>query len=82
MRSIKSHGTRGRQSREQGSLDLTALLRPGPKNVQWEADKAGWRAFVFGNTMSGFPAGNRLDRAWRRGYEAGQRSDNAAGLML
>jgi hypothetical protein len=82
VRSIKSHATRGRQSREKGSRDLVALLLSASTNAEWEADKAGWRAFVFGNTMSGFRVGSRLDRAWRRGYEAAQRSDNPAGLML
>jgi hypothetical protein len=63
-------------------LDIMTLLGPAPTNAEWEADKAGWRAFVFGNTASGFRAGSRLDRAWQRGYEAAARSDEPAALML
>ncbi|MBB3694985.1 hypothetical protein [Sphingomonas sp. BK580] len=63
-------------------LDIMKLVGPTATNAEWEADKAGWRAFVFGNTASGFRAGSRLDRAWRRGYEAAARSDEPAALML
>jgi hypothetical protein len=82
VRSIKSHAARARQSRPPPVLDIMTLLGPAPTKAEWEADKAGWRAFVFGNTASGFGAGSRLDRAWRRGYEAAARSDEPAALML
>jgi len=63
-------------------LDLMTLLAPAPVDEHWEADKAGWRAFVMGNLTSGYRSGSRLQAAWQRGYDAASRSSDPVGLML
>lgn len=63
-------------------LEIMALLAPRPVDRDWEAEKAGWRSFVMGNTTSGYPSGSRLQAAWQRGYDAASRSNDPVGLML
>ena len=63
-------------------VDLMTLLAPAPVDEDWEADKAGWRAFVMGNPTSGYRPGSRLQAAWQRGYDAAARSSDPVGLML
>lgn len=63
-------------------LDLLALLGPAPLDPEWEAEKSGWRSFVFGHQSSCYRRGSRLDRAWRRGFEAASRSTNPELLIL
>jgi hypothetical protein len=63
-------------------VDLMTLLAPAPVDEDWEADKAGWRAFVMGNPTSGYRPGSRLQAAWQRGYDAASRSSEPVGLML
>jgi len=63
-------------------VDLMTLLAPPPVDEDWEADKAGWRAFVMGNMTSGHRSGSRLQAAWQRGYDAASRSNDPVGLML
>ena len=82
MRGIKTQARQGRQLRSRRTVRLLPLLKPGRVDPEWEADKAGWRAYVFGHTASGFRVGSRLDRAWRCGYEAAERSADAVALML
>ncbi|MDR6790616.1 hypothetical protein J2Y58_003999 [Sphingomonas sp. BE138] len=64
------------------ALDLMTLLGPAAIDAEWEAEKAGWRAFVMGNTGCCHRPGSRLARAFQRGYDAAERSDDAVGLML
>lgn len=61
---------------------LMTLLAPAPVDEEWEADKAGWRAFVMGNPTSGYRPESRLQAAWQRGYDAASRSSDPVGLML
>lgn len=63
-------------------VDLMTLLAPAPVDEDWEADKAGWRAFVMGHTTSEYRSGSRLQGAWQRGYDAASRSSDPIGLML
>ena len=63
-------------------VDLMTLLAPAPVDEDWEADKAGWRAFVMGNPTSGYRPGSRLQAAWQRGYDAASRSSEPVGVML
>jgi hypothetical protein len=63
-------------------LDLMTLLAPAPVDEDWEAEKAGWRCFVMGNTTLSHPSGSRLRAAWQRGYDAASRSSDPVGLML
>lgn len=63
-------------------LDLLALLAPAPTDPLWEAEKAGWRAFVMGHAGSGYRRGSAADRAWQRGYDAAAKSRDPQGLML
>ena len=63
-------------------LDLMTLLAPAPVDEEWEADKAGWRAFVMGDTVPEYPSGSGLDAAWQRGHDAASRSSDPVGLML
>lgn len=77
------------QASEDHRLYLLALLAPRPVDEDWEAEKAGWRAFVMdhadpGDHVSGRlqAAGCRLHAAWQRGYDAASRSSDPVGLML
>jgi len=63
-------------------LDLMTLLAPAPVDEDWEAEKAGWRCLVMGNTTPSHPSGSRLRAAWQRGYDAASRSSDPVGLML
>ncbi len=63
-------------------LDLLTLLGPAPVDPLWEAEKAGWRAFVMGHGGSGYRRGSARDRAWQRGYKAAARSPHPARFML
>jgi hypothetical protein len=63
-------------------LDLLTLLGPAPVDVLWEAEKAGWRAFVMGHGGSGYRRGSARDQAWQRGFDAAAASRDPAGLML
>lgn len=82
MRGIKAQAMQGRQLRLLRLIRLLPLLNRVHLDAEWKADKAGWRAYVFGHTASGFRAGSRLDRAWHRGYEAAARSADPVALML
>ena len=62
--------------------DLMALLASTPVDEDWEAEKAGWRCFVMGNTTPSGRSGSRLRGAWQRGYDAASRSSDPVGLML
>lgn len=62
--------------------DLMVLLAPGPPDAEWEAEKAGWRARAMGNVVCSYRDGSRLARAWRRGFDAADRSNDPLGLML
>ena len=64
------------------TLQLLELLGPGHVDPVWEAEKAGWRCFVFGNVRSAYRRGSRLDAAWQRGFHAASRSRDPAGHML
>jgi len=63
-------------------IDLMALLAPAPVDEDWEAEKAGWRCFVMGNTTPSGRSGSRMRAAWQRGYDAASRSSDPVGLML
>lgn len=63
-------------------LDLMALLAPAKPNPEWEAEKLGWRCFVFGNDRSTYRRGSRLRAAWQRGYDAAARSEHPNLHML
>ena len=63
-------------------LDLLTLLGPAPVDALWEAEKAGWRAFVMGNSGSGYRRGSARDQAWQRGFDAAAASPDPASLML
>ncbi|NYI25039.1 hypothetical protein EWH08_19815 [Sphingobium indicum] len=63
-------------------LDLLTLLGPAPVDVLWEAEKAGWRAFVMGHGGSGYRRGSARDQAWQRGFDAAAASRDPASLML
>ena len=63
-------------------LDLMTLLGPAPVDALWEAEKAGWRAFVMGHGGSGYRRGSAKDQAWQRGFEAAAASRDPIGLML
>lgn len=63
-------------------LDLLTLLGPAPVDALWEAEKAGWRAFVMGHSGSGYRRGSARDQAWQRGFDAAAASRNPARLML
>ena len=58
------------------------LLAPAPPDPLWEAEKAGWRCFVFGTTGCCHRRGSRLAAAWARGFAATARSPDPVGLML
>lgn len=58
------------------------LLAPGPSDPLWEAEKSGWRCFVFGNTGCCFRRSSRLAAEWERGFAAAARSSDPVGLML
>jgi hypothetical protein len=80
---IKSQPNRVRQCRwHDRRLDLMQLLGPAPANADWEAEKAGWRSFVMGNTNPAYRRGTKLHQAWQRGYDGASRSTDAAGSML
>ena len=59
-----------------------APLAPLPPDPVWEAEKAGWRCFVMGNTGCCHRRGSRLVDAWQRGFDAARRSPDPVGLML
>lgn len=83
MSGIKSQPNRVRQCRRRDRrLDLMQLLGPAPANAEWEAEKAGWRSFVMGNTNPAYRRGTKLHQAWQRGYDGASRSTDAAGSML
>jgi hypothetical protein len=63
-------------------IDLMELLASTPVDEDWEAEKAGWRCFVMGNTTPSGRSGSRLRAAWQRGYDAASRSSDPVGLML
>lgn len=63
-------------------LDLMALLAPAKLDPEWEAEKLGWRCFVFGNHRSTYRRGSRLRAAWQRGYDAAAQSEHPDLLML
>jgi len=63
-------------------IDLMALLASTPVDEDWEAEKAGWRCFVMGNTTPSGRSGSRLRAAWQRGYDAASRSTDPVCLML
>lgn len=63
-------------------IDLMALLAPAPVDEDWEAERAGWRCFVMGNTTPSGRSGSRMRAAWQRGYDAASRSSDPVGLML
>jgi hypothetical protein len=62
-------------------LDLMQLLGPTRPDPVWQAERAGWRCYVFGNGC-GYRAGTRLAAAWERGFAAAARSSDPTGLML
>ncbi|WP_174297427.1 hypothetical protein [Sphingomonas bacterium] len=62
-------------------LDLLVLLATAPADPAWEAEKAGWRCFVMGNTNSAYRRGSRLHAAWQRGFDAAARSPDPERLM-
>lgn len=82
MGSITSPTGTDRQPATLPRLDLMRLLAPGPLDRGWEADKAGWRCFVMGNTRNSYRRGTRLHAAWQRGFDAAARSDNPEQRML
>jgi hypothetical protein len=61
---------------------LLDLLAAGPPNAEWEAEKAGWRAQVMGNSACCYRRGSRLAGAWHRGFDAAAHSSDPLGLML
>jgi hypothetical protein len=63
-------------------VDLMTLLAPATVDEGWEANKAGWRAFVMGNPTSGYRSGSRLQATWQRGYDAASCSSDHIGMML
>lgn len=63
-------------------LDLMQLLGPARLDPLWEAEKAGWRSFVFQNINCSYRRGSRLAAAWERGFAAAARSTDPVGLML
>lgn len=63
-------------------IDLMTLLAPAPVDEDWEAEKAGWRSFVMGNTTPSGRSGSSIRTAWQRGYDAASRSSDPVGLML
>jgi hypothetical protein len=63
-------------------LDFMALLAPAPRDPEWEAEKLGWRCFVFGNANPSYRRGSRLRAAWQRGYDAAARSERSDLYML
>ena len=63
-------------------LDLLDLLAPAPLDPLSEAEKTGWRCFVFGNAGCCYRRGSRLAAAWERGFAAAGRSSDPVGLML
>lgn len=63
-------------------LDLLDLLAPARLDPLWEAEKSGWRCFVFGNAGCCYRRGSRLAAAWERGFAAAERSSDPVGLML
>jgi hypothetical protein len=63
-------------------LELLTLLGPAPVDALWEAEKAGWRAFVMGHGGSGYRRGSARHEAWQRGFEAAAASHDPVGLML
>ena len=78
----------GASCRLPGSADPAALFRhlmadasllgPAPVDVLWEAEKAGWRAFVMGHGGSGYRRGSARDQAWQRGFDAAAASRDPA----
>ena len=63
-------------------LALLMLFGHAPVDALWEAEKAGWRAFVMGHGGSSYRRGSARDQAWQRGFDAAAASRDPARLML
>lgn len=58
------------------------LLAATTTDPAWEAEKAGWRCFVMGNTNSAYRPGSHLHAAWQRGFDTAGRSADPKRLIL